>query len=271
MSEMTSSIDAAGEAPPASATKARVWDLPTRVFHWSLAASFTGAWLSAESERWRDIHVVLGYTLAGLIAFRLVWGVVGSRYARFSSFAFPPSRLVGYLKSLLNGQPEHHLGHNPAGALAIFALLVLGVAVAASGYATYQEVGGEWLEDLHEGAANAMLLLVFVHLAGVVVSGVLHRENLVRAMFTGWKPGPPEQGIARNHGLLGVVLLVAVLGFWAYSQSAAGRAFLAGSPEQAETRRLGVGGAAADDRGDRHERRGDDDRRRKRKGDRDDD
>lgn len=270
MSEMTSSIDAAGEAPPASATKARVWDLPTRVFHWSLAASFTGAWLSAESERWRDIHVVLGYTLAGLIAFRLVWGVVGSRYARFSSFAFPPSRVLGYLKSLLSGQSEHHLGHNPAGALAIFALLVLGVAVAASGYATYQEVGGEWLEELHEGAANAMLLLVFVHLAGVVVSSVLHRENLVRAIITGWKPGRPEDGISRNYSVLGVVLLVAVLGFWTYAQSAAGRAWLAGSPELQETRGQG-GGVAADDRGDRRGRYGDDDRRKKRKGDRDDD
>jgi cytochrome b len=269
MSEMTSSIDAPTDAPSVGEAKARVWDLPTRVFHWSLAASFAGAWLSAESERWRDIHVVLGYTLAGLIAFRLVWGVVGSRYARFGSFVFPPSRVFAYLKSLFSGKPEHHLGHNPAGGLAIVALLVLGVVVAASGYASYQEVGGEWLEELHEGAANAMLLLVFVHLAGVVVSGVLHRENLVRAMVTGWKPGRPDQGISRNHGVLGVVLLVAVLGFWFYSQSTAGRAFLAGSPELAETR--GADAAAADDRGDRLERLGDDDRRKQRKGDRDND
>lgn len=268
MSDFTSTIDAPGEAQPESGSKARVWDLPTRVFHWSLAASFTGAWLSAESERWRDIHVLLGYTLAGLIAFRLVWGVVGSRYARFGSFLFPPSRVMAYLKSLLRGTPEPHLGHNPAGGLAIIALLVLGVAVAASGYASYQEVGGEWLEDLHEGAANAMLLMVFVHLVGVVVSSVLHRENLVGAMFTGWKSGRPEDGIPRLHTGLGIVLLVAVLGFWVYAQSAAGRSILAGSPEQQETRRNGE--TTADHRGDRHERHGDDDRRRKRKGDRDD-
>ena len=236
MSQHTSTLHPAdGSTPEAlapSGDKVRVWDLPTRVFHWTLASSFAGAWLSAESERWRDIHVMLGYTLAGLIAFRLVWGVVGSRYARFNSFVFPPSRVVGYLKSLLGGTPEHHLGHNPAGALAILALLVLGVVVTASGYAMYQEVlgsRGEWLEDLHEGAANAMLGLVIIHLAGVVVSSFLHRENLVRAMLTGWKAGRPDDGIKRSHTVLGVLLLVAVLGFWAYGQSAPGKAFLAGS------------------------------------------
>ena len=238
MSHLTSSIAATSvdasatnaESGPQAVVPVRVWDLPTRIVHWSLAASFAGAWLSAESERWRDIHVVLGYTLAGLIAFRLIWGVVGSRYARFSNFAFPPSRLVAYLKSLLKGAPEHHAGHNPAGGLAIFGLLALGITVAASGYATYQELGGEWLEDLHEGAANAMLGLVFIHLAGVVVSSVLHKENLVRSMITGWKQGRPDEGIARAYPLLGVLLLVTVLGFWGYSQSTAGRDFLNGSP-----------------------------------------
>lgn len=271
MTDMTSSIDAPGGAQPVSASKARVWDLPTRVFHWSLAASFTGAWLSAESERWRDIHVVLGYTLAGLIAFRLVWGVIGSRNARFSSFVFPPSRVMAYLKSLFGGTPEHHLGHNPAGGLAIIALLVLGVAVAASGYATYQEIGGEWLEELHEGAANAMLLLVLVHLVGVVVSSVLHRENLVRAMFTGTKPGRPEDGIRRLHTVLGIVLLAAVLGFWAYSQSPSGRAFLAGTPEQAESPGGPDGPLVGDRWRESDVRHGGGDRRKKRKDDRDDD
>jgi len=236
MSHFTTSIDsptAAGSSANAAAqagVPVKIWDLPTRVFHWSLAASFAGAWLTAESERWRDVHVVLGYTLAGLIAFRLIWGVVGSRYARFSSFAFPPSRVVAYLKSLFKGAPEHHAGHNPAGALAIFGLLALGVTVAASGYATYQELGGEWLEELHEGAANVMLGLVFIHLAGVVVSSFLHKENLVRSMVTGWKQGRPDEGIARAYPLLGALLLVTVLGFWGFSQSAAGRDFLNGSP-----------------------------------------
>lgn len=235
MTDTTTSFGQAADAAPAAAVPVRVWDLPTRVFHWSLAASFAGAWLTAESERWRDIHVMLGYTLAGLIAFRLVWGVVGSRYARFAGFVFPPSRVVGYLKSLLSGSPEHHLGHNPAGALAIFGLLGLGIVVAASGYASYQELGGEWLEELHEGAANAMLGLVFIHLAGVVVSSILHQENLARSMVSGWKRGRPDEGITRTYPLLGALLLAAVLGFWGFAQSTAGKAFLNGSPGVGET------------------------------------
>jgi cytochrome b len=206
----------AGRAPSAEGAMApiKVWDLPTRVFHWSLAASFAGAYITAESERWRDVHVLLGYTLAGLIAFRLVWGVIGTRYARFTSFVFPPSRVVAYVKSLLAGSPEHHVGHNPAGALAIFLLLGLGLVTAASGFMTYQEMGGEWLEDLHEGAANAMLAVVVIHLAGVVVSSLLHRENLVRSMLTGNKQGRSDEGIPRSRALVGIALLVAVLGFW---------------------------------------------------------
>ena len=94
-------------------TTIRVWDAPVRVFHWLLAACFTGAYLTAESESWRLLHVTLGYTLGGLIAFRLVWGVLGTRYARFGSFVRPPSELSRYLKSMLAGRPAHFIGHNP--------------------------------------------------------------------------------------------------------------------------------------------------------------
>ena len=192
----------------------KVWDVPTRVFHWLLAASFTGAWLTAESERWRDVHVMLGYTLAGLIAFRVIWGMIGTKYARFSSFLFSPGRVLRYVTSLVRGAPEHHVGHNPAGAIAIFLLLGLGALSAASGFATYQEWGGEWLEELHEGAATAMLAVVVIHLFGVALSSLMHRENLVRAMITGKKLGRTDEGITRAWSVLGVALLVAVIGFW---------------------------------------------------------
>lgn len=267
MTNTTTSIGQSTATAPDEVVPVRVWDLPTRVFHWSLAASFVGAWLSAESERWRDVHVALGYTLAGLIAFRLVWGLVGSRYARFSGFAFPPSRVVVYLKSLFSGAPEHHLGHNPAGALAIFGLLTLGIVVTASGYANYQELGGEWLEELHEGAANAMLGLVFIHLAGVVVSSLLHRENLVRAMITGWKQGRRGDGIPHGYPLLGSILLVAVLGFWGFTQTPAGRSFLAGSPggETASSAPDVTNGSGAVARHGRGEHDPSDDRRNRRR------
>ena len=195
-------------------SKILVWDLPTRLFHWLLAGSFLGAFLTAESEYWRDIHVALGYTVVGLIGFRLLWGVVGSRYARFSSFAFAPSRVLAYLKSLLRGSPQHYVGHNPAGSWVIYGLLVLGLLTGASGYATYNELGGEWLEDLHEGAANSMLALVGVHVTGVLVSSLLHRENLVRAMIDGYKWGEPGQGIRRYGWLVGLGLILGVGILW---------------------------------------------------------
>lgn len=195
-------------------SKILVWDLPTRLFHWLLAASFLGAFLTAESEYWRDIHVGLGYTVVGLIGFRLLWGVVGSRYARFSSFAFGPSKVLAYLKSLLSGSPRHYVGHNPAGSWAIYGLLALGLLTGASGYATYNELGGDWLEELHEGAANTMLALVGVHVAGVLVSSLLHRENLVRAMIDGYKWGEPGQGIRRYGWLVGLGLILGVGVLW---------------------------------------------------------
>lgn len=191
-----------------------VWDLPTRLFHWSLALSFAGAWLTSESERYSALHVMLGYTLLGLIAFRLVWGFVGTRYARFADFAFSPAKLVRYLKSLLAGKPEHYLGHNPAGAVAIFLLLALGVAAGVSGWLTYNEIGGEWLEEAHELFANSMLVVVGVHIAGVVVSSWLHRENLARAMVTGYKQGEPDAAIGKKRGFAAILLLAAVAGFW---------------------------------------------------------
>lgn len=194
--------------------KILVWDLPTRLFHWLMVASFVGAFLTAESERWRDVHVVLGYTLVGLIAFRVIWGFIGTRYARFSSFAFTPSQTFAYVRSLLSAKPQHYVGHNPAGSWVIYGLLVLGVLAGASGYATYNEIGGEWFEELHEGLANSMLALVFVHVAGVLVSSLLHRENLVRAMIDGYKRGESSAGIRRAHWLIGAGLLGGVIAFW---------------------------------------------------------
>lgn len=191
-----------------------VWDLPTRLFHWLLAASFTGAFLTAESERWRDLHVALGYTMIGLIAFRVIWGFIGTRHARFSGFAFSPSKTFAYLRSLLTGKPQHYVGHNPAGSWVIYALLVLGVLSGLSGYATYNEIGGEWFEELHEALANSMLALVFVHVAGVLVSSLLHRENLVRSMIDGYKQGDASQAIRRAHWFIGIGLASSVIAFW---------------------------------------------------------
>ena len=191
-----------------------VWDIPTRIFHWLLAGSFIGAFVTAESEMFRAVHVALGYLLLALIGFRIVWGIVGTRYARFSAFAFGPSKVWAYLKSLLTRSPQHYLGHNPAGSWAIYGLLLLGVLAGATGYATYNEIGGGWLEELHEALANMMLALVGVHIAGVVVSSLLHRENLVKSMINGYKQGDAHQGVRGTYWLLGASLLAGTVVLW---------------------------------------------------------
>jgi len=191
-----------------------VWDAPVRVFHWLMVVCFAGAYLTSESEAWRLLHVTLGYTMAGLVAFRMVWGLVGTRYARFASFVRGPRAVAAYLRSLLTHQPQHHTGHNPAGALAIVAMLALTATIAATGWATYDELAGEWVAELHEVVANGMLLLVGFHIAAVVISSWLHHENLARAMLTGRKVGAPNQGIHNAWRMVAGLLLVAVVGFW---------------------------------------------------------
>jgi len=212
----TSHAELSASAPDGAAAKRKVlvWDAPVRVFHWLMVASFAGAYLSAESERWRLLHVTLGYTMAALVGFRIVWGLIGTRHARFASFVRGPAAVWRYLVALLRGRPEHHTGHNPAGALAIVALLGLTLAVAASGWAVFNDVGGEWLADLHEGSANLMLFLVGVHIAAVVLSSWLHRENLVGAMIDGRKAVPPQDGVRSAWRSVAALMLAAVLGFW---------------------------------------------------------
>lgn len=192
-----------------------VWDAPVRVFHWLLAICVLGAFITAESERWRLVHATLGYSAGGLVAFRLVWGFIGTRHARFGAFVRGPSAVLRYLSSLARFQPEHHAGHNPAGALAIVVLLATTALAAVSGHLVYVDAGGRWLESVHEFTGEAMMALVGVHVAAVLLASAMHRENLVRAMFSGRKQAPPGQAIRSPHRILAAVLAAVVVGFWA--------------------------------------------------------
>lgn len=172
-----------------------VWDWPVRIGHWLLVGAFALAWLTGDSESWRLVHAFAGGTVVGVIVFRLLWGVIGTRHARFASFVRGPGGVRDYLLGLVSGRPLHTAGHNPAGGWAIVALLALGLLTGASGWLTYNEVGGEWFEEVHEAMASLMLGVAVLHVAGVVVSSLAHRENLVRAMLTGMKHGTPAEAI----------------------------------------------------------------------------
>ena len=184
-----------------------VWDLPVRIGHWLMAGGFALAWLTGDSEEWRLVHVCAGGAVVGVALFRLLWGFVGSRHARFADFVRGPRAVLAYLKNLREPEPQHHAGHNPAGGWAIVLLLALGLLTGASGWLTYQEMGGELFEELHEGLATAMLLIVIVHLLGVAVGSLVHRENLPRAMITGLKIGAAKDAIFGTRPLAAIVLV----------------------------------------------------------------
>ena len=171
-------------------TTVRVWDPLVRIFHWSLVASFAVAWISA--DEWDGLHIWAGYAAAGLIAFRLVWGLLGPRYARFGQFLRGPATVAAHLKDLVSGRERRYLGHNPAGGAMILALMLGLAALCLTGWMYTLDMfwGEEWVEEVHEALANLLLLLVVLHLAGVVLAGLKHQENLVRAMITGRKRAP---------------------------------------------------------------------------------
>lgn len=191
-----------------------VWDMPTRVFHWLQVLSFGAAYLTAFSERMRNYHVALGYILLGLLVFRLLWGFVGTRYARFRSFLFNPKEVVVYLLTMIKGKPAHYLGHNPAGSVSVWLLLALGLFICVTGVLALRDDASDVVVDLHGLATNVMLGVILLHLIGVLMSSILHRENLVSSMFTGYKSAESDESIQRTYGWLGALMIVAVVAFW---------------------------------------------------------
>jgi cytochrome b len=154
--------------------------------------------------------MLLGGVAAFAVALRVVWGLVGSRYARFGSFAFGPSAVIGYLKGVAGGTAERHVGHNPGSSVAIFAMLALTVGLAASGALISK---GKLVKELHEVLAYTLMAVVVVHVVGVVLHTVRHRENIIGAMVDGRKQGSATQAIPSSHALVALVFL-ALCGGW---------------------------------------------------------
>jgi len=186
---------------PSGPRAVKVWDFPTRVFHWGLAFVVMIAWISSEADGsafW--IHVYAGTLLIGFVAFRAVWGVIGSRYALFGDFVHSPKVVSDYSQLLIALRPPHSTGHNPLGGWMVMALLgcilfavFSGMMIREDGYVgPLSHIGGGLFGETHEGFANLLIFLIFGHVVGVFVHGFITRENLPRAMITGDKEIPQD-------------------------------------------------------------------------------
>lgn len=211
-----------------------VWDVPTRLFHWSLVGAIALAFVSSEEGSplgaW---HMVAGWVAAVLIAFRLCWGFIGNAQARFANFV-KPGAVVPHVRELIAGRPQRSIGHNPLGGLAVLALLAGTAAVTWTGIGMTTRGGNE---ELHEALAFGLLGLIVVHVIGVVVMSVLTHDNLARAMVTGRKPA---QGVTmprepRPRRALANIAALAIVGLSVFGITRYDRdAFMPGSREGAE-------------------------------------
>jgi cytochrome b len=206
----------------------KVWDLPTRVFHWALFLAVTVAILTGlQGGNWMSWHEWAGLTIIGLLAFRVIWGFLGSTYARFAQFFPTPGKVVAYLRGFW-----HEEGHNPLGALSVFALLLVLLFQAGSGLFANDDIAFEgplydlvtkatsnWLTGLHRQGLWVILALVSLHLLAVLYYTLVRKNNLVRPMITGWKPAPADGSRAKSARggalwALLVALLVSALVVW---------------------------------------------------------
>ena len=165
----------------------RVWDPFVRIFHWGLVACIAlNEFVIDDGER---VHQWIGYAASALVLARIVWGFVGTRHARFSDFWPTPARLRAHLADLLAGRHGAQAGHNPLGALMMLALLAVVLALGASGWLQTTDAfwGEEWLQELHEGLASALIALAGFHALAAIVMSRIERTNLVAAMITGIK------------------------------------------------------------------------------------
>ena len=219
--ENTSQTDTSNEAPT---REVRVWDFPTRVFHWGLVTLIAVAWLTANAgSPILAVHIACGTAALGFIVFRVLWGVMGTRHALFSDFVRGPSETKGYARELAQGRPSYHLGHNPLGGWMVLALMVTVLAVAFSGMTVAragfygplaQYTDGAWYGHLHGLLTNTLVFLIVAHVGGVVFHGLLTSENLPRAMITGNKrvgASNPAQDI-RSPGVVRLTIALAIGG-----------------------------------------------------------
>ncbi|WP_100641818.1 cytochrome b/b6 domain-containing protein [Alteromonas facilis] len=201
-----------------------IWDIPTRIFHWLLVASFAFQWVSAEllddAILW---HARIGYALLGLIMFRIVWGFIGTRFARFSSLSLSPKETLTYSKQLLNKSSKEYAGHNPVGSWAVVMILVLMALQAISGLFVSDDVFTEGpyrsavsssvlnvMEFIHFNLFNLLLAIVVLHVVAVLFYQFYKGQALINAMITGKKWLKEDVGINSSRLVLAVILAAVV-------------------------------------------------------------
>lgn len=202
------------------------------MFHWLFALSFVGAYLTADGERWRLLHVTLGYTMAGLLGFRVLYGLLGPRTAGLGLLWRKLAGAPTWLRSLTQANSLRDIhwrpGQNLLMALTVLALLVMVVPLTLSGYATYHDwgdfLGGDWIEEVHEFFGEAVLVVALAHVGWIATLSVLRRKNQALPMLSGRIPGPGPNLVQKNRIWLAAVLLLAVLAFgaWEWQQSPSG-------------------------------------------------
>ncbi|MFN4310471.1 MAG: cytochrome b/b6 domain-containing protein [Ferrovibrio sp.] len=202
----------------------RVWDLPTRLFHWGLVALIVAMVATA----WRgklDLHMTLGQIVLALVLFRLVWGFVGNRYARFGSFVAGPVAALRYLASLFSAQNERHVGHNPLGGYAVLAMLALLLLQAGTGLFTsddivtdgplYSKVSGSTsalLSTIHRTSIWVLLSVIALHVCASLFYLLVKKDNLIGPMLTGRKQaGPADDAGGGGHPLLAAIIFALCL------------------------------------------------------------
>lgn len=207
--------------------KAYVWDLPTRLFHWSLVilvvAAFVTAKVGGNAMVW---HGRIGLAIIGLLVFRIVWGFVGSTYARFLQFVRGPGAIRAYLRGEWNG-----LGHNPLGALSVLALLCILTIQATTGLFSNDDIAFEGylvpligmeasssITGFHHLLEKILMALVALHVGSIVFYARVKKHNLVKPMLTGWADGSPEQSARGGKAVAFVIaVLIATTAVWAAS------------------------------------------------------
>ena len=197
----------------------KVWDLPTRLFHWLLALCVSAALITGQiGGAAIDWHGRIGLAIVGLIVFRLVWGLIGSRHARFASFVPTPTALAAYLRGQWRG-----VGHNPLGALSVIALLLLIAAQLGSGLLANDDIAfhgplfaliskelSDRLTGIHELSSTLLIALIAVHLCAIAFYAHIKKDKLVKPMVTGWKEVDPELGDQSSDGVRSVALVIAL-------------------------------------------------------------